>query len=420
MTTNGRNLVEGVNLLLRDLEGSGDLMRISQTDTTAFEVGRNLATTPGKVVFQNELLQLIQYSPTTEQALEVPLVIFPPWINRFYILDLNPKKSFVRWAVAQGVTVFMVSWKSADASMKDVVWDDYVRAQLAAIDHIRERLGVKAVHAIGYCVAGTTLAATLALLARRGEADKVKSATFFTAQVDFEALATTLGSVIGAPVSLSRHDDHAVLSLHAELEAAARRALLRLRTAVHVMASGAAMELYKGVGLPNAVAGRFGLAEMSGTHAIGHTRMATESAVTIAGAHPFSTGADQCLVHNGSLSNHNAIRRKLQRAGQGFVTENDTEVAAGYLSWRMAEGARLDEALTEALSELDGFYTFVVGTRSGFGVLRDPVACKPAVMAETDDYVAFGSEYRALVDLPGIEDAHLFGPEPQRVYFWER
>jgi glutamate synthase domain-containing protein 1 len=159
---------------------------------------------------------------------------------------------------------------------------------------------------------------------------------------------------------------------------------------------------------------------MGGTHAIGHTRMATESAVTIAGAHPFSTGADQCLVHNGSLSNHNAIRRILKADGQVFETENDTEVAAGYLSWRLAQGARLDEALTAALSDLDGFYTFVVGTKSGFGVLRDPIACKPAVMAETDDYVAFGSEYRALVDLPGIGDARIFEPEPQKVYFWER
>jgi glutamate synthase domain-containing protein 1 len=232
--------------------------------------------------------------------------------------------------------------------------------------------------------------------------------------VDFDALAATLG------MTISRHDDHAVITLPAASEDVVRREIARVAPGVHVMSSGVAIELYKGVGLPRDVAVRFGLAEMTGTHAIGHTRMATESAVTIAGAHPFSTGADQCLVHNGSLSNHNAIRRKLQRAGQVFETENDSEVAAGYLSWRMSQGARLDEALTDALSELDGFYTFVVGTRSGFGVLRDPVACKPAVMAETDDYVAFGSEYRALVDLPGIDNAHIFEPEPQRVYFWER
>jgi glutamate synthase domain-containing protein 1 len=158
---------------------------------------------------------------------------------------------------------------------------------------------------------------------------------------------------------------------------------------------------------------------MSGSHAVLHTRMATESAVTTAGAHPFSTGPDQCLVHNGSLSNHNDIRRKLVREGISFETQNDTEVAAGFLSWKL-RSEKLDLALASALGELDGFYTFVVGTENGFGVLRDPVACKPAVMAETDDYVAFGSEYRALVDLPGIAKAHLFEPEPAKVYFWER
>lgn len=182
LETRGDNLVRGMENLLADMRKG----QLTHTDGSSFVLGETIASTPGKVVFESELLQLIQYSPTTDTVLEVPLVIFPPWINRFYILDLNPKKSFVRWAVAQGITVFMVSWKSADASMKDVIWDDYIRAQMAAIDHVRARLGVKAVHAIGYCVAGTTLAATLALLARRGEADKVKSATFFTAQVDFE------------------------------------------------------------------------------------------------------------------------------------------------------------------------------------------------------------------------------------------
>jgi polyhydroxyalkanoate synthase len=160
--------------------------QLTHVDPDAFRLGENLATTPGKVVYQTPLFQLIQYSPTTATVLEVPLVIFPPWINRFYILDLNPQKSFIRWAVEQGITVFVVSWKSADETMADLTWDDYIRAQIEAIDTIRARLDVKAVHAIGYCVAGTTLAATLAVLARRGEADKVKSATFFTAQVDFE------------------------------------------------------------------------------------------------------------------------------------------------------------------------------------------------------------------------------------------
>lgn len=230
---------------------------------------------------------------------------------------------------------------------------------------------------------------------------------------DVQALAASLGLACVA------HDDHAVISLPAGREAEVRAALAK-HAEITIVASGARMELFKGTGLPEDVAKRFGLAGMSGSHAIGHTRMATESAVTTEGAHPFSTGADQCLVHNGSLSNHNDVRRTLIREGISFATQNDTEVAAGFLSHQLREGKKLDEALHNALDRLDGFYTFVVGTENGFGVLRDPVACKPAVMAETDDYVAFGSEYRALADLPGIEGAKLFEPEPGQVYFWER
>ncbi|MBX7532478.1 class I poly(R)-hydroxyalkanoic acid synthase [Qipengyuania sp. 1XM1-15A] len=191
LETKGQNLVKGMEHLLSDMRRG----QLSHTDASAFTLGENIATTPGKVVHETPLYQLIQYSPTTDKVMATPLVIFPPWINRFYILDLNEKKSFVKWAVDQGVTVFMVSWKSADASMKDVIWDDYVRAQIDAIDHIRERLGVPSVHAIGYCVAGTTLAATIALLHRRGEEGKVKSATFFTAQVDFEKAGELLNFI---------------------------------------------------------------------------------------------------------------------------------------------------------------------------------------------------------------------------------
>ncbi len=183
METKGESLIKGMEHLLADLKKG----QLTHTDPDAFRLGENIAVTPGKVVHETPLFQLIQYSPATERVLETPLVVFPPWINRFYILDLNPAKSFVRWAVDQGISLFMVSWKSADASMKDVIWDDYIKAQIEAIDVVRQRLKVPSVHTIGYCVAGTTLAATLALLARRGEAEKVKSATFFTAQVDFEA-----------------------------------------------------------------------------------------------------------------------------------------------------------------------------------------------------------------------------------------
>lgn len=179
--TEGASLVKGLEHLISDLARG----QLSHTDASAFTLGENIAITPGKVVHETPLYQLIQYSPTTDKVLAVPLVIFPPWINRFYILDLSPAKSFVRWAVEQGITVFMVSWKSADASMSEVVWDDYIAAQLDAVAVIRQRLKVPSVHAIGYCVAGTTLAATLAIAARRGEADRFKSATFLTAQVDF-------------------------------------------------------------------------------------------------------------------------------------------------------------------------------------------------------------------------------------------
>ena len=180
--TKGENLLKGLQHMLADLQKG----QLTQTDPNAFELGRNLATTPGKVVKRTDLYELIQYSPATEQVYATPLIIFPPWINRFYILDLTPEKSFIRWAVEQGLTVFIVSWRSADATMKDVVWDDYVeRGQIDAIDTVRDLLKVDAVHTIGYCVAGTTLAATLAVLAARDQAEKVASATFFTAQVDF-------------------------------------------------------------------------------------------------------------------------------------------------------------------------------------------------------------------------------------------
>jgi len=180
--TRGQNLVKGMRHLINDLKRG----QLTHTDPDAFVLGENLAATPGKVIHETALYQLIQYSPATDKVLEVPLVIFPPWINRFYILDLNPKKSFVKWAVEQGLTVFMVSWKSADETIADVIWDDYIRAQIEVIGHIRDRLKVPHVHTIGYCVAGTTLAATLSIMARRDEAELVKSATFFTAQVDFE------------------------------------------------------------------------------------------------------------------------------------------------------------------------------------------------------------------------------------------
>lgn len=238
------------------------------------------------------------------------------------------------------------------------------------------------------------------------------------AEADFAGLAEDLGKALGGKITLDHKDTHAVLTLPEDKLAQAREALAELRPNVRIMSTGETMEIYKEVGLPEKVAERFHISEMSGSHGIGHTRMATESAVTTLGAHPFSTGADQCLVHNGSLSNHNSLRRKLTREGIRIETKNDTEVAAAYLTWKMQHGASLGEALESSLDDLDGFFTFVVGTKDGFGVVRDPIACKPAVMAETDQYVAFGSEYRALVNLPGIETARVWEPEPSTVYFW--
>ena len=181
METNGASLISGMQNLIQDMQRG----QITHTDPTAFKLGENIAATKGKVVHQTPLYQLIQYDPTTEDVLETPLIIFPPWINRFYILDLTAEKSFIKYCVDQGITVFVVSWKSADSTMKDIVWDDYIAAQIDAIDTVCSGLDVPDVHAIGYCVAGTTLAATLSILAANDAADKVRSATFFTAQVDF-------------------------------------------------------------------------------------------------------------------------------------------------------------------------------------------------------------------------------------------
>ncbi|PZQ14150.1 MAG: glutamine amidotransferase [Ancylobacter novellus] len=248
-----------------------------------------------------------------------------------------------------------------------------------------------------------------------GEKGKVKLTLRAKDGYDFKALEKTIGH--GA--SVVERSTHAVLTVDASKEAEVRAALAEIPD-VDFVGAGERMELYKEVGLPKDVAKRFHLEQMSGTHGIGHTRMATESAVTTNGAHPFSTGTDQCLVHNGSLSNHRGVRRVLERKGFKAQTDNDSEIAAAYISQRMKDGRSLGEALEDSLDELDGFYTFVVGTETGFGVLRDPIACKPAVMAETDQYVAFGSEYRALAGLPGIENAKVWEPEPAKVYFWDR
>jgi len=245
--------------------------------------------------------------------------------------------------------------------------------------------------------------------------------TLFSAdpREDWGGLARQLADVFGGAAEPRVRASHAVLVVETDAEDA--EAWVRSnRPDLRVMSAGSAIEIYKETGLPREFVREFGLEDLQGTHALGHTRMATESRVTTEGSHPFSTGFDLCLVHNGSLSNHNRLRANLRREGIEFQTENDTEVAAGYLAWRMREGASLEKALESCLDDLDGFYTFAVGTKDGFAVLRDPIACKPAVLAETDDWVAMGSEWRAISVLPGSADARMWEPQPGVVYVWEK
>ena len=237
---------------------------------------------------------------------------------------------------------------------------------------------------------------------------------------DFPNLTEYLKSELNVIIKLEQNQNHAVLHCHKNEVSNIREILQTTRPGIRIMSMGEQIEIYKEVGLPESVIQTFNVPHMSGSHGIGHTRMATESAVSTLGAHPFSTGPDQCLVHNGSLSNHNSLRRKLEKEGMHLKTDNDTEVGAAYLTWCMQMGFSLEESLQKGLTDLDGFYTFLVGTKDGFGVLRDPIACKPAIMAETQRYVAFGSEYRALAVLPDIDQAEVWEPEPATVYFWNR
>ena len=187
---------------------------------------------------------------------------------------------------------------------------------------------------------------------------------------------------------------------------------------LHVLSAGQFIDLYKDIGSPGEVAARYDFRNLKGTHLVGHTRMATESAVTPDRAHPFTAGEDWCLVHNGSLSNPYQIRRKLEPLGIAFETDNDTEAACRYFEWRMREGDDLETAIHKGFEELDGFYTFLMGTRDELALVRDAFACKPAVVAETDDYVAISSEFRSLAKLPDVKNARIFEPVPEEVYVW--
>ena len=249
-----------------------------------------------------------------------------------------------------------------------------------------------------------------------GETCKI---TLFNADLDYpwHQLGGDLGAALNAEVDVNQKGNHALLIA----EAAEPKVIAWVKAHhpdVRIMGYGQLMEVYKDMGLPASVAERYGLAKMEGSHAIGHTRMATESAVTTEHSHPFTPAADMCLVHNGSLSNHNNLRKWLRKRGQEFDTDNDSEVAARYFAYRLSEGATLSEAMEAGLTDLDGFYTFTMGTKDGFAVLRDGIACKPAVLAETDDWVAMASEFRSLAYLPNIEKAKIWEPAPATVYTW--
>ena len=277
---------------------------------------------------------------------------------------------------------------------------------------------------------GSSLAAMLTQMSERGPdsagvavyRDAVASpankiCVYSPSSCDWSVLQADLATAFDPRVDLEVHASHARLVLRASVEAFS--AWLRDNyPSLRITSAGQSIEIYKASGAPSEFVQYFGLPDFSGTHGLGHTRMATESAVTTEHSHPFSTGMDLCLVHNGSLSNHNRLRKRLQDHGVEFQTDNDSEVAAGYLMWRMREGDSLEAALENALSDLDGFYTLAIGTRNGFAVLRDPIACKPAVLAETDDWVAMASEFRAIAQLDGVEHATIWEPEPATTYVW--
>lgn len=234
---------------------------------------------------------------------------------------------------------------------------------------------------------------------------------------DWKAVDTGLEKALKCDATIKKIGNHCILVTTAAEDSVVQW-LKKNHPKVRVVGSGHTIEIFKETGLPQNVYDKFDLEKAKGTHIIGHTRMATESAVTTAGSHPFATGADLCLVHNGSLSNHNRLRENLEREGIEFQTENDTEVAAAYMTWKLRSGRTLKQALEDGLKDLDGFYTFLVGTADGFAVVRDPIACKHAVMAETGDWVAMATEYRAIAHLPGADDAKIWEPEPTTIYTW--
>ena len=236
--------------------------------------------------------------------------------------------------------------------------------------------------------------------------------------VDWKGLLQKLRMAIDAKFDVTAAGNHAVLTTTAS-PSIVEVWLAEKLPHIAVLSIGRSIDLYKDIGAPAEICRRYGFSKLQGTHLVGHTRMATESAVTPAHAHPFTAGHDFCLVHNGSLSNPHLVRRKLEPLGIEFETDNDTEAACRYFEWRLREGDDLKTAVQRGFEELDGFYTFLMGTDDELAIVRDAFACKPAIVAETDDYVAIASEFRSLAHLPGVNKARLFEPKPQEVYAWK-
>jgi len=222
---------------------------------------------------------------------------------------------------------------------------------------------------------------------------------------------------LGVEAKIAPQGNHAILTVGIAPEPV-KRWIKEHHPKLHILSTGRAIDLYKDIGTPTEVSNRYDFKHLTGTHLVGHTRMATESAVTPDRAHPFTAGEDFCLVHNGSLSNPYGVRRMLEPRGIKFETDNDTEAACRFLEWRLREGDDLETALQKGFEELDGFYTFLMGTPDKLALIRDPFACKPAVVAETDDYVAIASEFRSLAHLPDIKNAKVFEPAPEEMYVW--
>ncbi|MGH6645821.1 amidophosphoribosyltransferase [Aquabacterium sp.] len=234
---------------------------------------------------------------------------------------------------------------------------------------------------------------------------------------DWLALTSALNEALKVNATSQVKGNHAIITFEGEVTPV-KDWLKAFNPKLHLLSTGRSIDLYKDIGTPSQVAARYGFNQLAGSHLVGHTRMATESAVTPDRAHPFTAGEDFCLVHNGSLSNPNGIRRMLEPRGIQFETDNDTEAACRFLEWRLREGDDLPTALHNGFEALDGFYTFLMGTATELALIRDPFACKPAVVAETDDYVAIASEFRSLAHLPDIQHAKVFEPAPEEMYVW--